>query len=112
MSHNKLRAYYYRHDLVPEQCVLCDRPLGTRWDKHHLKPKTFGGKEIVIIHKLCHNKIHSVFTERELDNYYHTIERLMENEHIQTFVKWVGKKDPEFYEKTKDTTTRRKRRKR
>ena len=93
-------------------CPLCARPLGTRWDKHHLKPKSLGGKEVVAIHKICHNKIHSVFTERELIKYYHTIERLLENEDIQKFVKWVSKKDPDFYEKTKDSNIRKRKRRR
>ena len=95
-----------------DPCPLCNRPLGTRIDKHHLKPKTFGGRDTFLIHKICHSKIHSVFSERELDKYYHTVERLLENEHIQNFVKWVSKKDPEFYEKTKDTQTRKRKRRR
>lgn len=97
---------------IEDQCPLCERPLGTIWDEHHLVPKTFKGTETVLIHKICHNKIHSVFTERELAKHYNTIERLLENEHIQTFVEWVKKKDPEFYQKTKDTTNRRKKRRR
>jgi len=95
-----------------EKCIICQRQLGSRFDEHHLIPKTFKGKEKVRIHKICHNKIHSVFTERELNNYYHTVERLLENEQIQNFVKWVGKKDPEFYEKTKDTKERKRKRRR
>lgn len=93
-------------------CPLCQRPIGDVWDKHHLIPKSRKGTDVVVIHKICHNKIHSVFTEKELEDYYHTIPRLLENEYIQAFVKWVSKKDPNFYEKTKDTTTRRKKRKR
>jgi hypothetical protein len=91
-------------------CPLCKRELGSVTDQHHLKPRTFGGKEKVQIHKICHNKIHSVFTERELDKYYHTIERLLENEHIVKFVKWVSKKDPDYYEKTKETSERKRKR--
>ena len=93
-------------------CPLCKRSLGNIWDEHHLIPKTFKGKVVVQIHKICHSKIHSVFTERELYQHYHTIERLLENEHIQKFVKWVSKKDPDFYEKTKDTQTRKRKRRR
>jgi hypothetical protein len=97
---------------LKDPCPICDRPLGSVWGEHHLIPKTFKGKEKVQIHKICHNKIHSVFTERELYNYYHTIERLLENEDIQNFIKWVSKKDPDFYLKTKDTNTRRRKRRR
>ena len=66
-------------------------------DEHHLIPKTFKGKKTVLVHKICHRKIHSVFTERELANYFHTFERLLEHEEIQKFVIWVSKKSPDFY---------------
>lgn len=95
-----------------ELCPICKRTLGTIIDKHHLIPKTFGGKETVLIHKICHRKLHSCLTEREMVKYYHTIERLLENEHIQAFVKWVGNKEPNFYDSTKDTNQRRKKRRR
>ncbi|MFY0656144.1 MAG: hypothetical protein JXR12_05130 [Neptunomonas phycophila] len=92
-------------------CPLCSRDIPKEHEsKHHLLPKTFKGKEVVVIHKLCHNKIHSVFTERELLQYYHTIERLLENEDMQKFVKWVAKKDPGFYSKTKDQGDRKRKR--
>lgn len=93
-------------------CPLCTRPLGNVWDRHHLIPKSRKGTEVISIHKICHDKIHSVFTEKELDDYYHTIPRLKESEHIIKFIKWVSKKDPDFYEKTKDTIRRKKKRKR
>lgn len=81
------------------------RDLGDHWNKHHVKPKTFGGRETVKIHIMCHNKIHSVFTERELNRM--SFDDVLENEHIQKFVKWVSKKDLDFYQKTKHTKTRR-----
>ena len=95
-------------------CPLCNRELipGPSIDEHHLMPKTFKGKEKVTLHKICHRKIHATFTERELQHYYHTIDRLLENEHIRKFVKWVAKKDPEFYEKTKETRERKGKRRR
>ena len=94
-------------------CPLCNREIPKAHEsKHHLKPKTFKGTEIVVIHKLCHNKIHSVFTERELLKYYHTIERLLENSDMQAFVKWVAKKEPAFYSKTKATNDHKRKRRR
>jgi hypothetical protein len=94
------------------ECPLCGRELipGPSIDEHHLLPKTFKGKETTTLHKICHRTIHATFTERELEQYYHTIERLLESEKIQKFVKWVKKKDPEFYEKTKDTKERKSKR--
>lgn len=64
------------------------------------------------MHRICHNKVHSVFTERELAKYYHTIERLLENEEIRKFVSWVQKKAPEFYDSTKDSRSRKSKRRR
>lgn len=93
-------------------CPLCTRELGPVSDDHHLIPKTFGGKETIPLHKICHNKIHHTFSERELKNYYHTIDRILENEEIQKFVKWVSKKPPEFYDGNKDTSRRNSKRRR
>jgi len=88
-------------------CPLCNRELGTKnVDEHHLVPKTFKGKVTVRLHKICHRKIHATFTERELLNTYNTIEALLGHETIQTFVKWVSKKDPGFYDGSKETVER------
>ena len=48
-------------------CPICGRPMpdGT-FNTHHLVPNTFGGKETIQIHRICHDQIHAVFTEREL----------------------------------------------
>lgn len=94
-------------------CPLCKRPLGSvNIDEHHLVPKTFKGKETVTLHKICHRKIHATFTERELLHHYNTMERILENDHIQTFIKWVSRKPSEFYDGTKDTSERKSKRRR
>ncbi|TWI66468.1 hypothetical protein IP91_02285 [Pseudoduganella lurida] len=85
----------------PPDCPLCGRPLGTEHiDRHHLVPKSFKGREQFPIHKICHRKIHSVFTERELFRTYHTWEKLREHEDIRIFIDWVAKKAPEFWAPT------------
>ena len=94
-------------------CPICKRELGSvNVDEHHLIPKTFKGKDTITLHKICHRKIHATFTERELLNYYFTIDRILENEHIQAFVKWVSKKPSDFYDSTKDTSERKSKRRR
>ena len=73
-------------------CPLCQRPLGvTRIEEHHLVPKTFKGKETISLHKICHRAIHATFSERELQKYYFTINRLLESEELQRFIAWVAK---------------------
>lgn len=85
---------------LPENamCPLCGRLLvpGRSINLHHLVPKTFGGKESYPIHKICHSKIHSLFTERELLKVYHTWETLKSHPEIEKFVRWVARKDPEY----------------
>lgn len=86
----------------PEEplCPLCSRPLAEPANKHHLVPVSRGGRHTptVTMHKICHDKIHAVLTEKELKRYYHTIERLLEHEEIARFVKWLQRKPPEFYD--------------
>lgn len=90
-----------------KKCPLCDRLLGSvNIDEHHLIPKAFKGSEKELIHRICHDKIHATFTERELANYYHTWQRLRESEEIGKFVKWVSKKPPEYLDKTIETNRR------
>ena len=89
-------------------CPLCNRPLGNDSNEHHLVPKTFKGKETVTLHRICHRKIHATFTERELLKHYHTLERLLEHEEIKKFVKWVSKKEPDFYDGSKDVKRKKK----
>jgi 5-methylcytosine-specific restriction endonuclease McrA len=84
-----------------QTCPLCGRILGTaNIDRHHLIPKTFKGKEQFPIHRICHRKIHSAFTERELLKTFHTWDELRSNEEIQAFIAWVAKKPPEYYSRT------------
>ena len=83
-----------------DDCPLCGRPLAAPSNRHHLLPLSKGGKgtTTVLLHKICHDKIHSVFTEMELKRRYNTIEKLKEHEEISAFSKWVGKKEPQFYD--------------
>jgi hypothetical protein len=81
---------------------LCGRQLARPCNKHHLLPLSQGGKgtETVMLHKICHDKIHAVFTEAELKKLYNTIEQLQQNEEIARFIKWVRKREPEYYDKS------------
>ncbi len=84
------------------KCPLCNRVLAEPVVRHHLIPPSKGGREspTVPMHKICQAKVHAVFTETELKTYYNTVERLLEHEEIIKFIKWVGKKEPEFFDNT------------
>ena len=76
-------------------------------DRHHLVPKAFKGTEQFAIHKICHRKIHSVFTEKELFREFHTWDALKAHPEIQAFIEWVAKKEPGFYARTVSTNRKR-----
>ena len=71
---------------------------GPSVNEHHFTPKSEGGREKQPIHRICHRKIHSLFTEKELADYYNSPSRLMESDAIRAFVKWLENKPLEFYD--------------
>jgi hypothetical protein len=85
-----------------EHCALCGRELAEPYNRHHLVPLSKGGRNspTILLHKICHDKIHAVLTEMELKRYYHSIERLQQHEAIAKFIKWVRNKNPHFYDKS------------
>lgn len=96
------------------ECPLCSRIMikNKRISKHHLTPKCEKGKETAYLHDICHQKIHSVFTEKELSRKYNTIESLLKHPTIITFIEWVQNKPIDFYDSNRDTNNRSKKRKR
>lgn len=93
-------------------CPLCGRPMveGPSVNEHHLVPKSRKGRETVTIHRICHSKIHSLFTERELALHYNTPEKLQAHPEIERFIKWVSKKDPEYKDRNRTSKTKGRRR--
>lgn len=83
---------------LPGPCPLCGRPLiaGPSVDEHHLTPRSQGGKEKFLVHKICHQKIHRTFSEKELAHHYASWESLAGHPEINTFIDWVKKRPPEF----------------
>ena len=74
-------------------------PAGS-YTSHHLIPKSRKGRKTVDLHHICHRKIHSLFSEKQLADHFHTIERLLEHPDVESFVKWVARRPPSFYSKT------------
>lgn len=74
-------------------CALCRRPIPkSQRDAHHLIPKSRGGVETVLLHRLCHRQIHAVLTETQLARHYATIEALQQHPEIAKFIGWVRNK--------------------
>lgn len=70
-------------------------------------PKTTGGRETVWLHRICHNKIHSVLDARTLAVAYADIDALKAHPEIARFIAWVQGKPPEFYARTEPKGGRR-----
>lgn len=87
-------------------CQLCGRETG-RLTRHHLTPRTRIKKrrkkdrgaairaaleDILMICRPCHNQVHAVCSERELERDYNTREKLLEHPEIRKFVDWVSRR--------------------
>ena len=98
---------WYRPVMLPV-CPLCERPVPeSQQDKHHLVPKSKGGKHTEVMHRMCHRQIHALFTEQELATRYSTAEALLEHADIQRFVQWIRKKPDDFYESVRSSARKR-----
>jgi hypothetical protein len=84
-------------------CPICDRIMieGSSVNAHHFDPKCKGGKETEYLHRACHQKIHSLFTESELHQKYNNAEVVKEHPEMQKFIRWISKKEPTFYTRSK-----------
>lgn len=86
-------------DVKPEPvlCPMCGRVIpDDQKDAHHLVPKSKGGKITVCLHSICHDQIHAIFTDSQLAKKFSTIEAILEDPAVQTFVAWVRNKPPGF----------------
>jgi hypothetical protein len=61
-------------------------------DEHHLIPKSKGGREKFLVHKLCHKTIHTTLTETQLARTYNTWEALRAQPEIARFIAWIKNK--------------------
>lgn len=85
----------------PETCALCARPLGRRIERHHVLPRSEGGRETVPLHPICHRAIHASASNAELARLHPTLEALLEREDIRRFVAWIADKPPDFHAPTR-----------
>ena len=93
----------------PERCELCGRPEAAL-TRHHLIPRTrhanrrnkrdFTRDEvhgrIAWLCRPCHNHIHVVLSEKEMERAYNTIESLRHHPEIARFVTWLAGKPAGF----------------
>ena len=49
-----------------------------------------------MVHKICHQKIHQTFSEKDLARHYASWDSLAQHPEIHAFIDWVKKRPPEF----------------
>jgi len=99
---------WYKPPAADESCALCGRLIPpSQRDEHHLVPKSKGGKEIAVLHRVCHRQLHALFNETQLAKEYSTVQALLANDDVRRFVDWVRTKPPGFYERTRRSATKR-----
>ena len=77
------------------RCALCHHAYDARdLTKHHVVPKSRGGTDTVPLCKPCHKQVHALFTERELEERYGTVELLESAEALQPFLRFIRKRKP------------------
>lgn len=88
-------------------CPLCGREIPpAQQDAHHLVPKSKGGRETALLHRICHRQIHALFSETELARQFNTAQALLQQPQVQAFVQWVRGKPIGFFEKSRQSTAR------
>lgn len=89
-------------------CELCSR-AGVTLTRHHLIPRTRHSnqrtrrdssredrQQVILLCRPCHNQIHSLFTEKELERDFNTLARLAGQPEVARFVEWIRDKPPGF----------------
>jgi hypothetical protein len=77
-------------------CPICGRPMvaGEAVDRHHWQPRSQGGREAQPLHLICHRKLHSLFSEKELATTYATPAAVRQHPQMQAFIRWVRRQPP------------------
>ena len=76
------------HHLIP-------RGIAKR-NKYVDLPQLEKGKEAVSVSCTCGDQLHQLFTDKELAENYNTLEKLLANEKVQNWIKWIQKKQDDF----------------
>lgn len=91
-------------------CPICQHEYDRKeLTKHHLIPKSRKGKITTLICSPCHKQIHAVFSEKELERRFNTIESLIEAEEFRPWVNWIRRRKPTGRIRTTRSGRRRKR---
>jgi hypothetical protein len=85
------------HPQILGTCPVCGRIMlaGDSVDRHHWRPKSQGGIISEYLHRTCHRKLHSLFSDRELARQFATPDQVRRHPDMQAFIRWVRSQPPE-----------------
>ena len=89
--------------------------------RHHLIPRTRHKNKrnkrefdradvkhrIAMFCRPCHDHVHALFSEKQLERELNTLEAIQAEPEIQRFVQWIRRKPPEFRPVSHNSTNRR-----
>ena len=92
----ELEAAYERAAAAgPLRCALCGHTYArSELTKHHLVPKSRGGRETELICRPCHGQIHAVYTEKELEAEFDTIDALRAAPRLAAWMRFIRRRKP------------------
>jgi len=91
-------------------CPICNRLTPPKCqEEHHLIPRSIRkrnkyadmpqlkkGNQTITVCISCGDMLHKLFEEKELADTYNNIEKILANEDVIKWAKWVGKKAGDF----------------
>jgi hypothetical protein len=73
-------------------CQICQRKAPDSYlENHHLIPGLKKGPTIKVCCG-CGDQLHHLYTNKELEKRFNTLEAILTDERVQKWVKWVSKK--------------------
>jgi len=78
-------------------CSLCGRAV-SQVTKHHIVPKSEGGKQTVDLCLTCHWTLHKYFTNETLARDKSTLEALRADPDIARYLQWVKKQGKRVFQ--------------
>ena len=70
------------------RCALCEREV-SHITRHHLIPRSEGGREVVDLCIPCHKTLHTFFRNQTLLVELHTLDALRWQPEIVRYLKWI-----------------------
>jgi len=78
------------------RCPLCLRMiLPENLTRHHTVPKSRGGRVTEPVCRTCHDQIHAMFTEKQLEREMPDLGSLRAHPDFATYLRWVRRKNPD-----------------